>query len=152
MLQELTKACAFDGWCFLFEPKGAINRNILILNALVCMTKKSFSPFDLAGSLSLAGLHTGLTLWHRLPMMAVNLADASLHRPEMNRMVSEKIVAMMQGAFEAQMELIRLTSRVMTGSLGSKQIMEMPAAIAGAALRPAFRKVKANSRRLGRRS
>jgi hypothetical protein len=109
--------------------------------------RKSVSPFNLATSLGLAGFHTGITLWHRLPM----LAAASSHGPELNRMVSEKTAAVMQGTFAAQLEFFELSTKAMTGSLGVQDIAHMSAAIAGAGLRPAFRTVKANSRRLSRR-
>jgi hypothetical protein len=66
-------------------------------------------------------------------------------------MVVEKTMAFADGAFAAQMELVRFTSAAMTGPLNIQDRADIPAAVAGAALRSAFRTVKANSRRLSRR-
>ena len=66
-------------------------------------------------------------------------------------MVTEKTAAMVEGAFAAQMEIVKLAGAAMTGSLKVQDIPHMPAAIAAAGLRSAFRTVKANSRRLSRR-
>ena len=66
-------------------------------------------------------------------------------------MVAEKTIAMLEGALAAQIELVRLSGAVMSGRLKARDVPDIPAAIAGAGLRSAFRTVKANSRRLSRR-
>jgi hypothetical protein len=66
-------------------------------------------------------------------------------------MVAEKTAAMVEGAFAAQMEIVKLTGAAMTGSLRVQDIPHIPAAVASAGLRSAFRTVRANSRRLSRR-
>ena len=48
------------------------------------------------------------------------------------------------------MEIVKLAGAAMTGSLRVQDIPHMPATVAGAGLRSAFRTVKANSRRLSR--
>ena len=124
-------------------PKGVLSH----------MARKRKTSLDLAAAMGLASLHAGITLWHRWPMIAMGCSsqgtagDAS----EMNRMVSEKMGAMVEGAWEAQAELMRLTGAAMTGRLDFAEMSDVPAAIASAGLRPAFRAVKANSHRLSRR-
>jgi hypothetical protein len=115
--------------------------------------RKSTKSFALAANLSQAGLHTGLTLWYRLPILAALYGGRTKasELPELNRMVAEKATAMLKGAFAAQIELVRLSGAVMSGRLKAGDIPHIPAAIAGAGLRSAFRTVKANSRRLSRR-
>ena len=115
--------------------------------------RKSTNSFALAASLGHAELHTGLTLWHRLPIVAAAYAAKTKRTdvPELNRMVAEKTAAMVQGAFAAQMEIVKLTGAAMTGSLKVDDIPHTPAAVVAAGLRSAFRTVKANSRRLSRR-
>jgi hypothetical protein len=71
--------------------------------------------------------------------------------PELNRMVVEKMTAMAEGALAAQAELVRVSGAALRGSLKAQDIAHIPAAVAGAGLRTAFRTVKANSRRLARR-
>jgi hypothetical protein len=61
--------------------------------------RKSVNSFDLAFRLGQASLHTNLTLWHRLPMLAVTGKARDV--PELNRMVSEKIAAMVDGTFNS---------------------------------------------------
>ena len=111
---------------------------------------KTVNSSDLAFRLGQASLHTSLTLWHRLPMLAVTGKARDV--PELNRMVSEKAAAMVDGAFAAQKEMLRLAGKAMTGALSFQDVADMPASVASAGLRPAFRTVKANSRRLSRRS
>src|SRR5215208_7350975 len=65
-------------------------------------------------------------------------------------MLAEKTAAMVKGAFAVQLELARIASAAMTGSLKIQDITHIPVALAGAGLRIAFRTVKANSRRLCR--
>jgi hypothetical protein len=114
--------------------------------------RKSVNSFAFAASLGLAGFHTGLTLWHRLLMLAAACSAKTKPSdlPELNRMVAEKTTAMVEGAFAAQMEIVKLAGAAMTGSLRVQDIPHMPATVAGAGLRSAFRTVKANSRRLSR--
>jgi hypothetical protein len=74
----------------------------------------------------------------------------SKHGPEMARMVSEKAAAMIEGVFDAQREMLRLTDAAVSGRLDLSDLASAPSSIAEAGLRPAFRVVKANSRRLSR--
>src|SRR6185312_8660640 len=115
------------------------------------MIKRS-TPFDIAASLTLAGMHTGITLWHRWPMLARSPQGTSKHAKELDRMVREKAVAAVEGAINAQKEAVRLAGAAMTGRLAFAAMPAAMATLAFAGWRPAFRTVKANSRRLSRRS
>jgi len=112
-------------------------------------SRKSVNSFDLAVRLGQASLYTSLTLWYRLPMLAAT--GKARNVPELNRMVSEKTAAMVDGAFAVQREMLQLTGKAITGALSFQDVADMPANIASAGLRPALRTVKANSRRLSRR-
>lgn len=116
------------------------------------MAKRRPNGFDLAAGLGLASLHTGITLFYRLPMLAASLYPhgKERHARELNRMVGEKAGAIVDGAFEAQKEMLRLTARAMRRPLDVSAMTQANASIVDAALRPAFRRVKANSRRLNK--
>jgi hypothetical protein len=113
--------------------------------------KQRYSAFDFAANIGLASMHTGITLWHRLPMLAAASGGGSGHAPEMTRMVSEKTSAMIEGMFDAQKEMMRLCAAAATGRLEFTDVAEAAGSIAEAGLKPAFRRVKANSRRLSRK-
>jgi len=98
-----------------------------------------------ATEVGLAGMHTFMTLWYRLPMFASGAAP-----PELGRMVSEKAAAAFEGALDAQAEMLRIAGQAATGKLQFADLAGAPADIAAAGLRPAFRRVKANSKRLHR--
>jgi hypothetical protein len=100
-----------------------------------------------------ASAHTGITLWYRLPLFGLaSLAPMMERRLEGARMVDEKLAAMVEGVVQANIEAVRLTSAALTGRLGAEEIASAPASIAAAGMRPAFRAVRANARRLHRRS
>lgn len=105
---------------------------------------------DLATDLGMAGLHAGVTLWYRLPMMATAFATAGKSDSEMTRMVSEKVAAAIEGALDVQLETMKFAAAAATGQLKLDDIAGAPVTIAAAGLRPALRRVKANSRRLRR--
>ncbi len=109
------------------------------------------NALTLGTNLSLAALHTGITLWHRLPMLMVAGAGHGNHRTELNVMVHEKIAAVIDGALNAQIEAFRLFRAAATGKLDFVEMPHAPAAIVEASFRPALQTVKANSRRLSRR-
>jgi len=114
------------------------------------MALQNPTGLDLALRFSMAGLHTGFTLWHRLPMLAAALTPQgkARHGNELNRMVSEKSAALFDGLRNAQREMVRLTVDAMTGRLAFEDMPHMTASVAAAGMQPAFRTVKANSRRL----
>ena len=114
------------------------------------MSKKR-NAADFAADLGMAGFHTGVTLWYRLPMMAAAFASSGKSDNEMTRMVSEKFAAVMEGALDAQLETMKFAAAAVTGRLKLDDIAGAPVTIAAAGLRPAFRAVKANSRRLHRK-
>ena len=118
------------------------------------MAKRSRNGFDLAAGLGLASLHAGITLFYRLPMLAAsfNAHGKERHARELNRMVGEKAGAMIDGAFDAQKEILRLAAKAMRRPLELSAVTQTSASIVNAALRPAFRRVKANSRRLSKSS
>ena len=96
-------------------------------------------------------MHSAVTLWYRLPMMATAFATGDHSGTEMTRMVSEKFAAMFEGALDAQVETMRLIGAAATGRLQMADMAGAPVSIAAAGLRPAMRTVKANSRRLSRK-
>jgi hypothetical protein len=100
-----------------------------------------------------ASAHTGVTLWYRLPLFGIaSLAPMVERRLEGARMVDEKLAAMVEGVVEANMEMVRLASAAVMGQLRADEMAAAPATIAAASLRPAFRTVRANARRLHRRA
>ena len=105
------------------------------------------TPLEIATSLNLAALHTGITLWHRWPLLMG--IGGKRGASELHRMVSEKVAAGMEGLSAGQAEVARLTMAVMSGKSGNAFSASM--SIADAAMRPAQRAVKNNSRRLSRR-
>jgi hypothetical protein len=114
------------------------------------MAKRRRNTIDLAAGLGLASLHTGITLFYRLPMLAASFSASGKerHARELNRMAGEKAGAMIEGAFDAQKEILRLAANVMRRPFDLAAMTQTSASIVNAALRPAFRRVKANSRRL----
>ena len=91
-------------------------------------------------------IDTGITLWWRWPiLMAAGMP--SKDTAELHRMVSEKARAVTRGLLAAQTEAMRIT----VAALNGEATLDAPGAIAAAALRPAFRTVRANARRLGRK-
>lgn len=118
------------------------------------MASRRHTTHGFAADFGAAAFHTSLTLWHRLPMLAAAAAlqGKAQDAAEMQRMVSEKATALAHGLVDAQREMMRLSAAAMTGRLGFADMAQVSAAIAAAGLRPAFRTVKANSRRLSRRA
>lgn len=116
------------------------------------MSRRKNSSSQFAAEFGLAGIHTAMTLWYRLPMFAASHGAAGAGQPEFGRMVSEKAAAAVEGAWDAHVEAMRLTRDAMTGRMQFQDLAGAAAQIAAAGLRPAFRRVKANSRRLRRQS
>jgi hypothetical protein len=116
------------------------------------MAKRRRNTIDLAAGLGLASLHTGITLFYRLPMLAASFSESGKERRarELNRMVGEKVSAMFDGILDANKEFMRLTADTIMRPFDLAAMMKNSASIVDAALRPAFRRVKANSRRLSR--
>lgn len=116
------------------------------------MAKRRRNSIDLAAGLGLASLHTGITLFYRLPMLAASFGTSGKerHARELNRMVGEKAGAMIDGAFDAQKEMLRLAVNTVKRPFDLAAMTQNSASIVNAALRPAFRRVKANSRRLNK--
>ena len=114
------------------------------------MPSSQSTAFDLAVRLGLASFHTGITLWYRLPvLMAAGSTAADVS--ELNRMVSEKLVAASKGFADAQVELFRLATAAVTGKLELSDVTGAGTALADAALSPSLLAVKSNSRRLTRK-
>src|SRR5688572_2627047 len=113
--------------------------------------RRKHTTTSFAAEIGLAGIHTFATLCYRLPMCAA-FASTGRRHTELGRMVGEKAAAMFEGAWDAQVEALRLASDAATGRLHPTDLAEAPSRIAAAGLRPALRRVKANSKRLQRRS
>jgi hypothetical protein len=105
------------------------------------------SPYSFAAALGIATLHTGITLWYRLPILLAAGAMKASDVTELNRMVGEKAAAATLGMIEGQKEIMRLSGAAMTGRLR----LNDGSAVAHASLRPALRTVKRNASRLRRR-
>ncbi len=73
------------------------------------------------------------------------------HVDECSRMVSEKLNAYCEGMFAAHRMAVQLTIEAATGRMPFCDYPNAGVEITTAGLRPAFRTVKANSRRLSRR-
>lgn len=126
---------------------GGIPERMGLLALVIVMGRKSrTNSQQLASRLTQAGLHTGITLWHRLPMIGI-----PAHTGECNRMVSEKLSAYSEGLFAAHRLAIQLMVEATTGRMPFSDYPNAGAEIATAGLRPALRTVKANARRLSRR-
>lgn len=110
-------------------------------------TRRALTNF--AADSVLAGAAAAMTLWYRLPMLAfASLVPLAKRQAEATRMVDEKAAAMVEGALLANMEMVRIAGAAAMGrpqDLGAASI-----AIAAAGMRPAFRTVRANARRLNR--
>jgi hypothetical protein len=70
------------------------------------------------------------------------------HARELNRMVGEKASAMFDGVLDANKEFLRIAADTIMRPFDLAAMTQNSASIVDAALRPAFRRVKANSRRL----
>jgi hypothetical protein len=113
------------------------------------MRKSRGTPFDLAMDSAVAATSTAMTLWHRLPMFGSMMTPAERHA-EGARMVDEKAAALIEGSLDAGMEAMRAWSAAAMGNFAP--LLNAPLAITNAGMRPAFRTVNANAKRLNRRA
>lgn len=115
------------------------------------MRRSRGSFFDLAMDGAIAATSMSMTLWHRLPMLGIaSFASAAERQAETTRMVDEKSAAFIEGCVAANMEAVRMLSSAAIGQFAP--LANAPLAIARAGLKPAFRKVNANAKRLNRRA
>jgi hypothetical protein len=108
------------------------------------MGYQRFNPWIFAGDLVVANMQIGTVLWHRLSSPQ---SDA-----EKSRMISEKIAAASSGVFEAQKAALRLSRDVALGKVSHKRAAHAATALGAAAAQPALKTVKANAKRLSKRS
>jgi hypothetical protein len=113
--------------------------------------KTHHSMFQLAAGLALAAPHVAITLACRWPMLLCGPAPSAKTRREMTRMVTEKTSAAVAGALDGQKLLLRMGADALAGKLKPADIAATPAALAAASLKPAFSRVRSNSKRLSRR-
>jgi hypothetical protein len=100
---------------------------------------------------AVAAVSAAMTLWHRLPMFGLaSVATAAERQREATRMVDEKSAAFIEGCVAANMEVVRLFSAAAMGQFGP--LWNAPMAIASAGLKPAFRTVNANAKRLNQKA
>jgi hypothetical protein len=100
-----------------------------------------------------AGAAACVTLWYRLPLLALSsLGEDVERRMETARMVEEKLAAMVEGSLRANVEVMRVAGAAATGRLQPQDIAAAAASIAAAGLQPSFRRVRANAKRLNRRA
>ena len=115
------------------------------------MQKSHGTHFDLAMDSAVAATSTAMTLWHRLPMFGfASMMTPTERHTEGARMVDEKTSALIEGSLNAGMEMMRAWGAMATGNFDA--VCNAPLAIANAGLRPAFRTVNANAKRLNRRA
>jgi hypothetical protein len=115
------------------------------------MRRSHGSFFDLAMDGAVAATSMSMTLWHRLPMFGIaSLASAAERQAEATRMVDEKSAAFIEGCVAANMEAVRMFGAAAMGQFAP--LTNAPLSIASAGLKPAFRKVNANAKRLSRRA
>jgi hypothetical protein len=115
------------------------------------MRKSRSVPLDLAMDSAVAATSVAMTLWHRLPMFGfASMMTTAERQTEGARMVDEKAAAVIEGSLDASMEMLRAWSAATMGNF--EQVFNAPLAIANAGLRPAFRRVNANAKRLNRRA
>jgi hypothetical protein len=131
----------FDGFGFLDQCGGMMSKG----------ARRKISNF--ATDCGVAAAHAGMTLWFRLPMFGfASLVPMAQRQAEAARMIDEKAAAMVEGALMANLEAVRLLGAVATGRIQPHELGMAPMAIAAAGLKPAFRRVRANAERLGKRA
>jgi hypothetical protein len=111
------------------------------------MAKSRANFFDFMMDSSVAATSTAMTLWHRVPMLG---SLTSEHQAETTRMVDEKSAAFVEGMFAANKEMMRAFTAAATGQFAA--LLDAPVTIATAGLKPAYRTVNANARRLNRKA
>jgi hypothetical protein len=113
------------------------------------MRKSRGTPFDLAMDSAVAATSAAMTLWHRLPMFGfASMMTTAERQAEGARMVDEKAAAVIEGSLDAGMEMLRAWSAATMGNF--EQVFNAPLKITNAGLKPAFRTVNANAKRLNR--
>jgi hypothetical protein len=108
------------------------------------MGQQRFNPWIFAGDLVVANMQIGAVLWHRLA--------SPQSRAERARMVNEKVAAASSGVFEVQKAALRLSRDVALGKVSGERAACAAAELGAAAAKPALKTVKANAKRLGKRS
>jgi hypothetical protein len=99
---------------------------------------------------ALGSAYAATTMWHRLSWFgAAAVMTEAERQAECTRMLSEKLAAAYEGGLKAGMETTRMISGI---AFGRSPTATTQAAIVDASLRPAFRKARANARRLKRRA
>ena len=115
------------------------------------MRRSRTSFFDVAMDSAIAATSVSMTLWHRLPMFGfASLTGAAERQAEATRMVDEKSAAFIEGCIAANIEAVRMFSAAAMGQFAP--LANAPLTMASAGLKPAFRTVNANARRLNRRA
>lgn len=95
------------------------------------------------------GHDSAVTIGHRMPMLAaMPFWPSFAHALEMQRMVTEKMAAFVEGSLAASQEAAGLTMRAALGRADAAELTSGALSIALAASRPARRRVRANARRL----
>lgn len=108
---------------------------------------------DFTTDAAFAGAATAMTLWYRLPMFGfTSLSSLTQRQAEAALMIDEKTAAIVEGTLMAGMEMMRLAGAVATGRMRPDELGTAHVAIAAAGLKPAFRTVRANAKRLNRQA
>jgi hypothetical protein len=116
------------------------------------MPRRRYRHQTFAADAALAGAAAAVTLWYRLPMLALHAVSPSPQsRREQSRFIPEKAAAAVEGALSANAEAVRLIGAAALGRLTASELADAPFAIAAAGMKPAFRTVRGNAKRLARR-
>ncbi len=107
------------------------------------MGQQRFNPWIFAGDLVVANMQMGAVLWRRL--------SSPVSGTEKSRMITEKIAAASSGVFAAQKAALRMSRDITLGKMSRERSANAPAELAAAAVKPALKTLKANSRRLSKR-
>lgn len=108
------------------------------------MGQQRFNPWLFAGDLMVANMQIGAVLWHRLA--------SPQGGAEKVRMINEKVAAASSGVFEAQKAALRLSRDVALGKVSTERAAHAAAELGAAAAKPALKTVRANAKRLSKRS
>jgi hypothetical protein len=122
-----------------------------VVAALINGSQMFFTPFGYLVTLSRAwrmASDAAITIAARSPILvqAAIFPTRNLD-PEIPRMVSEKVAAMLEGAIGAQHEMAYLAASALRGESLPK-LLRRTTAIGVAGLRPARRRIRANAQRL----
>lgn len=107
------------------------------------------AALDAATQSATTAFAASVTIVHRMALLATpTMLVGPFKQAEAMRMVSEKMDAATEGAFEAAIETNRLMIRSAFSPIGPDEFARSLVAIGTAAVKPAARRARANAKRL----